>query len=310
MSEKTLGEKATAKKEQLVDTAIEFFSKNGIAETKIEDITNALGIGKGTFYLYFKSKKDLLLHCVSRLSTIIVPKEVWEDIRRETDYGARSRKRLIAFLKAYPTFFGILNLANESLQSARDPSLTKEAYDTYRLLAGPLIKDFRWATNAGLARKLDEDIFAFLLLGIGESLGNLRKIDPRFTPEELADAAWDFVLHGISLPGGPGRVTHVWEILDEEGHTVRLRNLRFNEETHLSGRIGKGELKIRPENVRSFVFSNKNDSCSVSVVTTSDDSVVITIEGNVVVSGDTDLGRYAIPLRQVTRITLADGSKT
>ncbi len=310
MNEKPLGEKAATKKEQLVDVAIEFFSKNGIAETKIEDITSALGIGKGTFYLYFKSKKDLLLHCVSRLAMIVVPKEVWEDIRRETDYGARSRKRLIAFLKAYPTFFGILNLANESLQSARDPSLTKKAYDTYRLLAGPLIKDFRWAVNAGLARKLDEDVFAFLLLGIGESLGNLRKIDPRFTPEELADAAWDFVLHGIWLPAGPGTGSHLWEIRDEEGHSMRLRNVRFNEETHLSGRIGKGELQILPENAKSFVFSNKKDSRWASVVTTSGDSVVVAVEGHVVLSGDTDLGRYAIPLAQITRITLVDDRKT
>jgi TetR/AcrR family transcriptional regulator, cholesterol catabolism regulator len=298
------------KRDQIIDKAIEFFSRSGIAETKIEDITSALGIGKGTFYLYFKSKKDLLANCIGRLATIVVPKEVWDDIRGQADYGIRSRKRLVAFLKAYPTFFGILNFANESLQSARDPSLAKEAYDTYRLLAGPLIKDFRWAVNAGLARKMDEDVLAFLLIGIGESLGNLQKIDPRFTPEELADAAWDFVLHGIDLSGTAGSEPRLWHITDTEGHVIRLRNIHFDDKYYLSGRLGKGQLHIRPENAKSFAFEGKNATWRATVSTTNGDSITLVVDGSVLLSGEADLGRYSIPLTQVAQIAAEDKDKT
>ena len=125
------------KKEQIIDKAIEFFSKNGIADTKIEDITKAMGIGKGTLYLYFKGKKDLLLNCIERLTTTVVPKEVWIDIREETSYKLRFEKRLIAFLKAYPTFCGVLNLVNQSLES-NDPDLARRRATRTGCLRGPL----------------------------------------------------------------------------------------------------------------------------------------------------------------------------
>lgn len=43
----------------LLDTAFELFTRNGIANTSISDITNSSGIAKGTFYLYFKDKYDI-----------------------------------------------------------------------------------------------------------------------------------------------------------------------------------------------------------------------------------------------------------
>lgn len=43
----------------LLDTAFELFTKKGMANTSISDITNTSGIAKGTFYLYFKDKYDI-----------------------------------------------------------------------------------------------------------------------------------------------------------------------------------------------------------------------------------------------------------
>ena len=97
-----MNDQSLKKKQEIIDKAIEFFSKNSIAETKIEDITNALGIGKGTLYLYFKGKKDLLLNCIERLTTIIIPKEVWLDIREETNYKLNPAKGLSCLSECIP----------------------------------------------------------------------------------------------------------------------------------------------------------------------------------------------------------------
>ena len=118
-----------------MDTAISLFSKNGFAETKVSDITDALGIAKGTFYLYFRSKKDLFLECISRLTMIIIPTELWQRVRGERDFVQRQRMRLRQFLLAFPTFSGILNLLRLSFQSD-DRELANKARDTYKLLAG------------------------------------------------------------------------------------------------------------------------------------------------------------------------------
>jgi AcrR family transcriptional regulator len=44
----------------LLDAAAKVFAKKGIAEATVEDITNAAGVAKGTFYLYFDSKEHVL----------------------------------------------------------------------------------------------------------------------------------------------------------------------------------------------------------------------------------------------------------
>lgn len=47
-------------KQQIIATAITLFEKKGYAETSVQDIVNALGATKGTFYYYFTSKNELL----------------------------------------------------------------------------------------------------------------------------------------------------------------------------------------------------------------------------------------------------------
>jgi len=47
------------KREALLNTAFELFTSKGIQDTSISDIVKLAGIGKGTFYLYFKDKYDI-----------------------------------------------------------------------------------------------------------------------------------------------------------------------------------------------------------------------------------------------------------
>ena len=51
--------KKQKKEEKILDSAFKLFLEKGINATSIQDIANDAGIGKGTFYLYFKDKYDL-----------------------------------------------------------------------------------------------------------------------------------------------------------------------------------------------------------------------------------------------------------
>lgn len=53
------------KKESLLDSAFQLFTKNGFHKTSISDIVASAGVAKGTFYLYFKDKYDLRNHLIS-----------------------------------------------------------------------------------------------------------------------------------------------------------------------------------------------------------------------------------------------------
>jgi len=45
----------------LIRTGMELFESQGFAKTTVDQITNAAGVAKGTFYNYFETKEDLLV---------------------------------------------------------------------------------------------------------------------------------------------------------------------------------------------------------------------------------------------------------
>lgn len=59
-----------ARPEELIRAAVALFGEQGFAATNLKDVAKRAGVSKGTVYLYFKSKEDLLLAAVR---TSVVP---------------------------------------------------------------------------------------------------------------------------------------------------------------------------------------------------------------------------------------------
>lgn len=51
--------RATARREQLLKTALEMFAKRGYRATSVRDIARAVGVNEGLLYHYFANKSDL-----------------------------------------------------------------------------------------------------------------------------------------------------------------------------------------------------------------------------------------------------------
>ena len=49
------------KRERIIQSAIELFTKNGFEKTTIDGIARKAKVGKGTFYYFFEKKEDVLL---------------------------------------------------------------------------------------------------------------------------------------------------------------------------------------------------------------------------------------------------------
>lgn len=56
------------RRDQLLDAAERLFAEKGFADTTVADISEAAGVAKGTFYLYFPSKEHCVLALKERLS--------------------------------------------------------------------------------------------------------------------------------------------------------------------------------------------------------------------------------------------------
>lgn len=65
------------RKNELLDTAQELFFTKGYKQTSIESIIKKIGVAKGTFYYYFKSKEDLLNKLSYKMS-----KKILEEVKK------------------------------------------------------------------------------------------------------------------------------------------------------------------------------------------------------------------------------------
>lgn len=75
-----------SKKQLIIEKAVELFAENGFESTSVQQITERCGISKGAFYLYFKSKDELIIGLIDYfLSNIISDIEQSVSNEKHTD---------------------------------------------------------------------------------------------------------------------------------------------------------------------------------------------------------------------------------
>ena len=65
-------EKQNNKRISILDSAYELFTSKSFAGTSIDDVVRKAGIAKGTFYLYFKDKYDLMDRIIAHKSLSVL----------------------------------------------------------------------------------------------------------------------------------------------------------------------------------------------------------------------------------------------
>lgn len=78
---------------QILDAARNVFAKKGFAATKVEDISSAAGIAKGTLYLYYRSKRDIYMAALREGILAL-----YEETRRNVDRAQSVQEKLRTFI--------------------------------------------------------------------------------------------------------------------------------------------------------------------------------------------------------------------
>ncbi len=79
--------KKKTKETSLLATAFEFFTTKGFSKTSITDIASKAGVGKGTFYLYFKDKYDIRNKLIARKSEQVLMRAADALSKQGSDLG-------------------------------------------------------------------------------------------------------------------------------------------------------------------------------------------------------------------------------
>jgi AcrR family transcriptional regulator len=85
----TVDEKKNLKRANIIEAAYKLFTKQNINTTAIDEVVKAAGIAKGTFYLYFRDKYDLLDQLIlfksSELISLTLERLRYEKQQREIE---------------------------------------------------------------------------------------------------------------------------------------------------------------------------------------------------------------------------------
>ncbi len=100
---------AEVRRDELVAVATRLFVDRGYERTSIERITTEAGVAKGTFYLYFESKQDLLAQIVERYGDDLLQQLAVELAHEEGDAVAKLR-RFFAFSAQFEASRGEVTL--------------------------------------------------------------------------------------------------------------------------------------------------------------------------------------------------------
>ncbi len=79
-------QKKEEKRRKILDSAYELFTNIGVSNTSISMICEKAGIAKGTFYLYFTDKEDVLRNLVRRVSFDILKAAHDESLKQKGDF--------------------------------------------------------------------------------------------------------------------------------------------------------------------------------------------------------------------------------
>ncbi|SHI86449.1 transcriptional regulator, TetR family [Desulfatibacillum alkenivorans DSM 16219] len=167
------------RKLEITEKAIEVFSEKGYHRTKVQDITQAVGISTGTFYLYFPNKRDLFVEVVNDVIRKILGGAA-RAIKNETDLAERLRLRGRVFFENYQRYNEILHQLRAEM-AGEDKWPEQAVRKIYHDLTTPIIREVQQAIDTGvITPPIDPDLFAYALTGLIEMLSLRVTMDDKY----------------------------------------------------------------------------------------------------------------------------------
>ncbi len=189
------------KRARILRAAWTLIRQYGYAKTTMGEIAAEAGIGKGTAYLYFRSKADIMLALTEETN-----RRILEQLRQiaagEGDPVRRLREVMVHRVRAIESLVRRHPHGEEVVRSIK-PDIVRRIHGTV-LQQGRIAADLIREGNAAGVLAVDDPDAAGL---------HLAELFERFTPPydhvassgvvEFAERTFDLILHGMRAPGAP-----------------------------------------------------------------------------------------------------------
>jgi AcrR family transcriptional regulator len=180
-------------RQKILDAAEHEIGRKGFAEASISTITAEAAVGQGTFYLYFRSKEDVLRKLVLRMGrrlrrhlTLAVA-----DAPSRLEAEHRGLRAFLEFVRANPNLYRVV-----AESQFVDQAVFRNYYEEF---AASYHKGLLAAEAKGEIRKGDAAVHAWALMGISDMVGRRFALwDQKMPLERVADAAFELIAKGLT----------------------------------------------------------------------------------------------------------------
>ena len=162
---RVLSARGTRTRLRLLEAAESVFAEHGYHDASVVKITEAAGVGQGTFYLYFSSKQDVFDELVRDLNRRVrrAMKEASSKGKTRLEAEILGFRAYFHFTAEHPALYRIIRQAEFV-----SPDMLRYHYD--RLSSG-YVAALREAVARGEIAKLDPEVAAWAFMGMGELIG-------------------------------------------------------------------------------------------------------------------------------------------
>jgi len=178
---RTLSPRGVETRTKLLEAAEHVFAALGYHDASIVKITEAAGVGQGTFYLYFASKKEIFDELVRDLNRRVrhAMKEASSQGTTRLESELLGFRAYFRFTTEHPGLYGIIRQAEFV-----SPEMLRYHYEK---MSEGYVEGLREAMARGETAQLEPEVTAWALMAAGEMIG-MRWIlwgDGKLLPEHV-----------------------------------------------------------------------------------------------------------------------------
>ena len=179
-------------RERILDAAEQEIGGRGFAEASISTITAQAKVGQGTFYLYFRTKEDVMRELVLRMGRRL-RRHLTLSIADAPDRLAAERRGVRAFLEFVRTNPNLYRVVAEA--QFVDPDVYRRYYEDFARSYGSAL---RTAARRGEISKGDAEVRAWALMGLSDMVGLRYALwDGKRSLDQVTDAAFELIAKGL-----------------------------------------------------------------------------------------------------------------
>jgi len=185
--------------QKILYSARKVFSEKGYHRASVEDIIKEAGISRGTFYNYFKSKREIFGHLLGSLTGALTM-----NIQRvDVSPGAPPivEQMMGNVERILSTLLGNLDLTKILLREAVgiDPDFDAKLNEFYEGILALIELSLKHGQEMGIIRECNISVASYLILGgIRQSMEDfLDAKHKRLSPSELGKNLFDILAKGL-----------------------------------------------------------------------------------------------------------------